>query len=369
VPKTTVRDLRSMKTRQLGGAFSIIVQFAPQLAEQKGKTSFAEEKFAAGYGFGRASEDEVLLCFNSRQEGACQHTATKNTCVMPRFVSAWPSGSEECRLNSSEPAVVLLHGRPLCEGHVVVVPDLSKHLPQALSEEYLTLGFAFAIRASPRAWLAFSSVGAGAEVDHLHWEAFFAVPSKDAMFPFQAHISNGGVVLAAEPRGPISLSYTPSWPIRAWIFTWENPEILQMDTALVEWRMAEFVHEFTSRLQGGNIDFHVFLSSGGTRATVVPRKALTSGAASASRWKVSCYEVLGWWAVEREQDFEALDEESAMNSLYASALGVKQEKRVVQALRDAGWHLTDSASQRHQWSATDAAKIADTLHATDTIAS
>ena len=58
-----------------------------------------------------------------------------------------------------------------------------------LFEDEITLGLAFAMRASSRAWLSYSSLGAGAKVDHLHWEMFFAVPQRNSVLPFEAHTS------------------------------------------------------------------------------------------------------------------------------------------------------------------------------------
>lgn len=335
-----------LQTRKLGERFGVIAQFAPQRAlAENGKESVASTD-SEPFFFDSVHEDEVLLCFNPKPEGPCQHTAAKNTCVMPAFVSARPPGFEKCDLNSTEPAVVLLHNRPVCAGHAIVVPDLRKRLPQIMSEDYLVLGFAFAFRASPRSWLSFSTLGVGAGADHLHWEAFFAVPSQNDALPFQAHIDGGGATLAAVPRGPISLMVTPSWPVRGWIFTWGDREILEVDTALAEWRMAEFLNAFLSRLQGKGIDYHLFIHAGGARATIFPRRAQAPGGAAASRWKVSAQEVLGWWPLAQENDYDALDEESALNSLRAVALTAKNERAVVQALRDSGWELRDTALER-----------------------
>jgi len=156
-------------------------------------------------------------------------------------------------------------------------------------------------------------------------------------------------VQAAESRGPISLYFTPSWPLKAWLFFWEDQATLELDTALAEWRLAEFVQEFVSRLQGRSISFHVLIFGGGTKVAVIPRKAQEWKGSTGSRWQIRSQEVLGWWPVSSEAGFVALDEDSALNSLRAAAPTEKQQRIIVQALRDSGWNLSDFAARPHKW--------------------
>ncbi|CAE8638158.1 unnamed protein product, partial [Polarella glacialis] len=70
-----------------------------------------------------------------------------------------------------------------------------------LTEEAIVLGLAFAMRASPRMWLSFNSIGAGASVNHLHMQGFFpgsGQASEKAEFPLQG------------------------WPLCGWAFTWDD---------------------------------------------------------------------------------------------------------------------------------------------------
>merc|ERR1740122_679363 len=72
---------------------------------------------------------------------------------------------------------------PVCKGHTLLVPDILAGLPQVLTEEALLLGLGFAARAAHRMWLSFNSIGAGASVNHLHWQAFFPGDDPEEAFP------------------------------------------------------------------------------------------------------------------------------------------------------------------------------------------
>lgn len=54
----------------------------------------------------------------------------------------------------------------MCRNHFLLVPKGEQ--PQVLSLEALRLSLAFSFRASPKLWLSFNTLGAGASVNHLH---------------------------------------------------------------------------------------------------------------------------------------------------------------------------------------------------------
>lgn len=342
------------RVRQLGGRLGMVAHFTPHRAKKRplNQTQLNSTLLpfdADRFHFGKTQPEEVLMCFNPRQEGACQHTDAKNTCLMPRYASLWPYGSEACGRNSSEPAVVLVNINPVCHLHSLLVPGLREMQPQVLTEDAIVLGLAFAMRASRRLWLSFNSIGAGASVNHLHWQAFFASPSdaEDTEFPLAVHLRSGGAEKAATSRGPVSLAFTPAWPLRAWVFTWEDLSILELDTGLAEWRLAEFVYAFVSRLQAADVAHNLLISSGGTRVVVFPRRVQNTQGTDVSVLQVAGHEALGWWIVNREKDFGRLDEAMATDLLQAAALDHDEELRVIKALRNSGWHLTAGASKPH----------------------
>eukprot|EP00930_Biecheleria_cincta_P001211 TRINITY_DN10236_c2_g1_i1.p1 TRINITY_DN10236_c2_g1~~TRINITY_DN10236_c2_g1_i1.p1 ORF type:complete len:399 (-),score=77.53 TRINITY_DN10236_c2_g1_i1:99-1295(-) len=321
--------------RTLGGRLGIVAQSAPGRGQKRllnitqlnsTRIAFDDQKFH----FGKVAADEVLLCFNPRQETACQHTATLNTCHLPQYASVQNSDEETCGLDTKDPAVVIINKHPVCRNHIVLVPSLGDQKPQALTDEALVLGLAFAMRASPRMWLSFNTVGAGASVNHLHLQAHLRRPQN--------------LVLAAEPRGPVSLWQTQGWPLRGWAFRWDDEAVLGIDTSLAERRLGEFAHAFVARLQALDMAHNVLISSGGRRVIVFPRRVLFEQGADVGQLQVSGHEILGWWIVPRAE--EDLDEASTEALLRGASLPEADELKVLQALRELGWQLMEGIDSK-----------------------
>lgn len=264
---------------------------------------------------------------------------------MPQASSLKEPGFQDCGPNSSDHAVVLMSRRPACKHHVVIVPYAHTHRPHVLDEDAFLIGLAFATRASPRMWLSFDSGGGGALAQHLHWHGFFPGSSSTATFPLDQHLQGKrGRAQAAVPRGPISLWCTQAWPLRGWIFTWEDAAVLGIDTGLAERRLAEFVHSFVVRLQDKGLAHNVLVSSGGTQVVVFPYRASShEGGACVGCPEVTGHELLGWWMVPGNEDFVSLEEASAVACLSSVALQAESEAHTLEALRSAGWQLTDAA--------------------------
>lgn len=250
-------------------------------------------------------------------------------------------GIGECGTDSTEPAVVIINAHPVCRHHVIIVPGIGDQQPQVLTFEALMVGLAFATRASSRMWLSFNSIGAGASVNHLHWQAFFPASGSGASFPLDSFIRKGGQRRIATARGPISLWVTDDWPLRGWVFTWDDLNVLSIDSRLAEQRLAEFVYAFIAKLQKFDMAHNVLVSAGGTRVIVFPRKVLNQQGEDVSRLQVAGHEILGWWILPRREDFESLSAEAAANHLSAAGLEEAAERRVANALRELGWELDD----------------------------
>eukprot|EP00927_Polykrikos_kofoidii_P067448 TRINITY_DN62948_c0_g1_i1.p1 TRINITY_DN62948_c0_g1~~TRINITY_DN62948_c0_g1_i1.p1 ORF type:complete len:422 (+),score=55.00 TRINITY_DN62948_c0_g1_i1:101-1366(+) len=337
-------------TRRLDGFFGFGAQLTPHRGQKRAlnRTSLNSTRLpfnADVFHFGKVQREEVLFCFNPIREESCQHTAAKNTCHMPGYLSALPPDADACGPSSKEPAVVVVNMNPVCDGHALIVPDITEGHAQVLTEKALVLGLAFSFRSSPNVWLSFNSIGAGASVNHLHWQTFSAELVPGGRFPFDVHIEDDTfLVEAALRRGPISLKVTNTWPVPAWVFTWEDRSTMTIDTGLVEHRLAEFVYAFISQLQNIDMAHNVLICCGGTRVIVFPRKILNQQGTDVTLLQVAGHELLGWWIVTRTADFEALNESLSVEILRDAALDVASTKQVAESLRTAGWRLADDLS-------------------------
>eukprot|EP00931_Biecheleriopsis_adriatica_P069275 TRINITY_DN43141_c0_g1_i1.p1 TRINITY_DN43141_c0_g1~~TRINITY_DN43141_c0_g1_i1.p1 ORF type:complete len:422 (-),score=96.18 TRINITY_DN43141_c0_g1_i1:69-1334(-) len=341
--------------RSLGGKFGMVAQSAPNRGQKRplGATSLNSTQLAFDaekFHFGKVGVDEILLCFNPRQETACQHTATMNTCHLPQYASIKAAGAEACGMDTEDPAVVIINKNPVSRNHIIFVPSIREELPQVLTLNALALGLAFAMRASGRMWLSFNSIGAGASVNHLHLQAFFPGLGTNSETPVEYPLEvysrvRRGFVAAAEPRGPISLARTQDWPLRGWSFTWDDESVLAIDTGLAERRLAEFVHAFLAKLQAMDMAHNVLIGSGGRRVIVFPRRVLFEQGTDVSQMQVAGHEVLGWWIVPKAS--HDLDEDAARKLLAKAALLEAEQGQVIAALQEIGWRLHEDAKKPH----------------------
>jgi len=341
--------------RHLGGRFGMVAQRMLHRAEGKGGPGGAmpsgtpPEPVANGSYLGGIEFADVLLCFSPQREAACQHTDSKNTCHMPRYASIRSADTEVCGPTGTHPVLVLANRQPLGQSHVIVVPTAPDGDAQALTENALLLGLAFATRASPRMWLHFDSAGGGAALaGHVRWEGLFPNFGLAEVFPLEAHMRSGGSLApAALSRGPLSLWHLQAWPLRGWALTWDEKEVMQIDTGLAERRLAEFGHAVISRLVRAGVTHSVLLGLGGTAVVVFPRQLPPAGqtpGTSCSKGGLAGHELLGWWAPEQADAFHSLDEASAVACLVAAAPGEEVEARTLLALEQAGWQLTEAAA-------------------------
>ncbi|CAE7469928.1 psmA7 [Symbiodinium natans] len=252
--------------------------------------------------------------------------------------------AQDCGIDTDEPAVVIINKHPACRNHFLLVPAVKERWPQELTQDALALGVAFAFQSSRRLWLSFNSIGAGASVNHLHLQGFCAGSCDgDRVFPFEAHARSAGLLPAAEARGPVSLSRTrggpKGWPLVGWVFTWTDGEVLEWDTNLVAYRLAEFVHRFVAALQVMDMAHNVLMNLGRRQVIVFPRRTLFEQSFDVSQLQVSGHETLGWWVVAKGST--DLDESSALQLLARAALDKRGHQKVLQILEWIGWRLHD----------------------------
>eukprot|EP00434_Breviolum_minutum_P033315 symbB.v1.2.029476.t2/scaffold3232.1/size62355/2 len=341
------KDTEVAEFHELDGPSQMVVQLAPSRGKKRSlnatlnstRMPFNSERFH----FGKVAEEEILLCFNPWRQSSCHHTETSNTCHWPQYADI--STARNC--SKEDPAMVLVNKHPICRNHFLLVPRVPKgevEQAQVLTKDALRLGLAFAWRSSPRLWVSFNTIGAGASVNHLHMHGFFPgtgamLPRKLDAFPFERHLHK--LQLAAPARGPVTLSRTLSWPLCAWVFTWQDEETLKIDSQLMEQRLAEFVYAFVETLQVLDIAHNVIIRMAERKVVVFPRQTLFEQSNDVTQLQVSGHEVLGWWVVAREE--HDLTGAVAENLVRGAQLPKVLQQKVLKALEWIGWKLHDEA--------------------------
>eukprot|EP00929_Paragymnodinium_shiwhaense_P111954 TRINITY_DN80207_c0_g1_i1.p1 TRINITY_DN80207_c0_g1~~TRINITY_DN80207_c0_g1_i1.p1 ORF type:complete len:449 (-),score=31.80 TRINITY_DN80207_c0_g1_i1:19-1311(-) len=342
---------KGAQLRHLGGSTSMIAQNTPHRA-QKRKLSLGPELITTkqafqpdAFHFGKVKDQEVLLCFDPWREIASAACEGDADCLneAPKAY-AWDPGAKACGVNATAPVAVIINVQPVCHMHMLVVPRIQGQHSQVLTRDAIDLGLAFAAFGSSRLRLSFNSIGAGASVNHLHWQGFFSAPDPSVPFPFDEHVRNGGGVEAAAPKDGVSLYVARDWPITAWIFTLEDnsQELIERTSfkpSPAVRLLGAAVHAFVAALQSLDMAHNVIVSHGARRVAIFPRRILSTHSVDTSLLQVAGHEVLGWWISNREEDFKALDEASGVATLKTAALSAEQHLLVTDALTRIGWKL------------------------------
>ncbi|XP_060611427.2 GDP-D-glucose phosphorylase 1 isoform X1 [Anolis sagrei] len=212
---------------------------------------------------------------------------------------------------SAEEVLVVINVSPLENGHVLLVPDPGRELPQILTPEALHCGLeAVLLSAQPGFRVGFNSLGAYASVNHLHLHGYYLdreLPVETA--PCQALLPRAGLYLLQERA-----------PAPGFLFFYCKERQLE--------EMAGQVAKLTSFLLEKGVAHNLFVTRGaapnegplstasrpGLRIIVWPRRACF-GAKESSAFNVALCELAGHLPIKTAQDFEALTEASALQTI------------------------------------------------------
>jgi len=113
---------------------------------------------------------------------------------------------------------VLINVSPLAEGHVVLVPDSLKLLPQVLTAGAVRLLVRFAAQGVRRDWrVLFNSLGGWASVNHLHIHGLFTkelFPEQGGAFPIEGASRGEGITVSC--HGVEIAVHRLAFPVNAW---------------------------------------------------------------------------------------------------------------------------------------------------------
>jgi hypothetical protein len=194
--------------------------------------------------------------------------------------------------------------------------------PQLLTADGLIVALAVAQRIdSTFLRLGFNSLGAGASVNHLHfqlWEYGLALPCEDAHVVSLVHVDEDGASKGKHPS--LVARYSDTFPVK----------FVRFDFAGVPLRrIAQSITQATNTLVNRNVPFNMVLSS--TTVFLFPRKPLVP----LGTIRFGFPEVAGQLIVASESEFHALTEEDIQAHLERYVDSRKEDfEALLDAVRD-----------------------------------
>lgn len=198
---------------------------------------------------------------------------------------------------------VIVNVSPIGTFHFLLATDLASLVPQVLTENSLRVAAVFATYFSDFLRLTFNSLGAGASVDHQHWQGIYLrQPLAIEAFPHEpvGHL------------GAVQVALVAGWPLGTWVFSAENPEELTWAAFRVvqELHALNLAHNLCLAKSGRGGGQRLFLYLAPRRIGYFPDPSLTQVAAT---------EAFGYWIVPGDEQFAALTEEEAERFLRKQA--------------------------------------------------
>uniref|UniRef100_A0A7S4T5W8 GDP-D-glucose phosphorylase 1 n=1 Tax=Alexandrium monilatum TaxID=311494 RepID=A0A7S4T5W8_9DINO len=312
-----------LETRPLPGRLGMVAQKALGRAGKR-KPPAAIRKVAtlrdpAAFSFGDARWSELLLAFDGPPVSAL---APPSLPAADASAPLLPRGGEEGGRSVELPAhSVLVNVAPFCAFHFVLATDLAELQPQVLTERSLRVALGFVRHFSRFLRLTYNSLGAGASVNHLHWQGmYFREPLPIELRPRRRQARRGALLLEA----------VEGWPLEAWAFTagaGSDPE-----------ELAAAVFPLVQRFLEWNLAHNLCLvnSDGAVRLFIFARRL--ANFPDPSHTQVAATEALGYWIVPRQEEYESLTAQDAA-ALMASvaAWGANGSLVVQEVLAPSGW--------------------------------
>eukprot|EP00754_Rhynchopus_humris_P009973 Rhum_TRINITY_DN14108_c0_g1::Rhum_TRINITY_DN14108_c0_g1_i5::g.69280::m.69280 len=264
-----------------------------------------------GFTFREAKARELLAVVTLHAAEAAECRTLGRACATVRVpdVSAQDSAAplREVASLSAEDTVMLVNTNPFGAFHFLLVPEFGRLLPQALTERSMQVALAYASQASGYLKLIFNSIGAGASVNHHHWQGFYM----RAPLPIERRgtrpLVDAGTVAAAEVEG---------WPIRAYVLTSGS----QAELAAAAMRVVD-------KLVEENVAHNLLVCDSGRKVVVVPRSI--GWFPDVSKKQVAAMEVLGFWVIPNREEYAGLTAEEAHRFLRAQRPDVAVDVRAL----------------------------------------
>ena len=294
-------DVTTVGSKLLPGKWGFVSQCNEGRGSKKRATEYrvdqvVQEFDRAKFNFTKALQKEVLFAFDM---GGPTHEGDKY----------------ELKPMKSSPSLVFINVSPIEYGHVLFVPRVLDFLPQQATSETVTACLCF-VKASDNPYFraGFNSLGAYGTINHLHFQAYFL----QAPFPIERALTvpvTGGS--KKRGRGKVQVSELVDYPVRALVFEAEN--------CLEE--LGCFVGEACEKLAAVNQPHNLIICDKGARVFLIPQcfaerqaKGEIPEPIMATEVNPAAFEIAGHLPLKKRADFDAMDEEAAVDLLSIASL-------------------------------------------------
>eukprot|EP01060_Flectonema_neradi_P007065 TRINITY_DN14891_c0_g1_i1.p1 TRINITY_DN14891_c0_g1~~TRINITY_DN14891_c0_g1_i1.p1 ORF type:complete len:396 (+),score=38.85 TRINITY_DN14891_c0_g1_i1:47-1234(+) len=278
-------SLEPLITRYLGDNLSMVVQQAVGRSKKRKLNkiikSVGEPFNEKGFHFFKIKGREVLGKLSTSGERFLElNLQNKQDVPVKEFIAP-------------DQNLIIVNTNPFAAFHILIIPEIGLGHSQKLTHSSLLMALGFADTCSSYLKLVYNSIGAGASVNHHHWQGFYlksTLPIEKAKTK-QLFIANG--VLIQEILG---------WPIRSFKLTSDSRA-----------RLADAVFRIVEELLRTNTAHNILITDKGSSVVVVPRKI--GNYPDVTKKQVAAMEVLGFWIIPNEEEYKSLTPDSAHSFL------------------------------------------------------
>eukprot|EP01062_Namystynia_karyoxenos_P026312 TRINITY_DN20470_c0_g1_i1.p1 TRINITY_DN20470_c0_g1~~TRINITY_DN20470_c0_g1_i1.p1 ORF type:complete len:502 (+),score=152.64 TRINITY_DN20470_c0_g1_i1:157-1506(+) len=287
-----------LRTRPLQGPLRMLAQSAlGRAGKRKPPSRITRVRLPfdrKGFHFGRARPLELLALLEARWDDAAEARLPAVLDAARPLAAQLPPDAHG----------VLANVAPYATFHFLLVPEILRKRSQEISHGAVRLALALAARCARQLRLVFNSVGAGASVNHQHFQGMYI----NRALPIERLDLDP---LPAAPGDTIQLFTARGWPLPTLVL---QPGGLGESGAREA--LAGAVYELGAHLLGMNKAHNVFISEQGNRVTVVPRNI--GNYPDVTRIQVAAMEVVGLWIVPNREEYGSLTEARAVQMLHAA---------------------------------------------------
>lgn len=301
-------DVTACSTKAIPGAYGFIAQLNEGRGSKKRPTEFRVDQVVqtfddSKFNFKKAYMKEVLFQFNANAVG---ETAIEEEAVVTK-----------------DPHLVLINVSPIEYGHVLLVPNVLKELPQLVTPETMLLALQFAASIdNPYFRVGYNSFGAYATINHLHFQGYYLM----APYPVERAPTEAVNCLASRFSG-VRISRLSEYPVRGLVFE---------KTGSLE-QMSHVLGRACIKLQKMNVPHNLLISDCGARVFLWPQCYAEKQARNmvpeeilATNVNPAAFEIAGHMILKARKDYEEITQKQAWKMLAEASLSEDKFRDVIQ---------------------------------------
>jgi len=298
-------DVTACESKLLPGKWGFVSQCNEGRGSKKRATEYRIDKVVqefdrSKFNFTKALQKEVLFAFD-----------------MGDAPDDLEGHNFELKPVEESPSLVFINVSPIEHGHVLLVPRVLDFLPQQATPETVLTCLAFVKAANnPYFRAGFNSLGAYGTINHLHFQAYYL----HAPFPIERAPT---VPLEAEAasrkrsRDAAKVLRLADYPVNALVY--------EAGSCLEE--LATMVGSACMRLAEANIPHNLIVADQGARVFLIPQCFAERQAKGEIPEKIlktqvnpAAFEIAGHLPLKSRADYDAIDEEYAVELIAAASL-------------------------------------------------